>query len=335
MPPDGLALSIPELRLPAAPARVSDGDLAVCRGLLRRGSKSFSAASLLLPARARVPATVFYAFCRVADDAVDLSDDPARAVEQLSRRLDRIYQGRPDDDPVDRAFAEVVRVHEVPRALPWALIEGFSWDAAGRVYGRRSDVIAYSARVAAAVGVVMTVLMGVRDRDVLARACDLGVAMQLTNIARDVGEDARNGRVYLPRAWLEFEGVDPDALVAAPRFEHRLGRVVERLLSNADVFYARAEAGIAGLPQDCRAAIWAARLIYADIGRVIRARDFDSVSGRAFTSKARKLQLLLRALWRSRRSHRPGPAATLPAAPECQFLIDAVTPPPRPLEDRG
>ena len=134
------------------------------------------------------------------------------------------------------------------------------------------DVQAYAARVAGSVGAMMTVLMGIRDPATLARACDLGVAMQLTNIARDVGEDARSGRLYLPRAWLRAEGIDPDAWLAAPIFTPAIGHVVARLLRAADQLYRRAEDGIAGLPRGCRPAIFAARHIYAAIGAGNRPR---------------------------------------------------------------
>ena len=109
----------------------------------------------------------------------------------------------------------------MPRALPDALLEGLAWDAVGRRYETLSGVLAYSARVAAAVGAMMCVLMRVRDADALARACDLGLAMQLTNIARDVGEDARAGRP-LPAAGLAgAEGVDPEHFLADPRRPRR------------------------------------------------------------------------------------------------------------------
>ncbi len=105
-----------------------------------------------------------------------------------------------------------------------ALLEGFAWDAAGRRYDTLDDLLDYAARVAGAVGAMMAVLMGVRDPALLARACDLGVAMQLTNIARDVGEDARAGRLYLPLAWLREAGIDPDAFLADPALQSRFGR---------------------------------------------------------------------------------------------------------------
>ncbi|MDA0962938.1 MAG: squalene/phytoene synthase family protein, partial [Proteobacteria bacterium] len=167
---------------------IAPADMEACREAIRHGSLSFHAASRLLPARVRDPALALYAFCRLADDAVDLQTEKADAVLRLRDRLDLVYAGRPRDAAADRAFAAVVEEFEMPRALPDALLEGLAWDAEGRRYSDISGLYAYSARVASAVGVMMTVLMRVRDADALARACDLGVAMQLTNIARDVRE---------------------------------------------------------------------------------------------------------------------------------------------------
>jgi phytoene synthase len=303
-----------------------DDDIARCREILREGSKSFHAASLLLPARVRAPASVVYAFCRVSDDAVDLVSprQGPEALERLRERLDRAYRGAPQDHPVDRAFAGVVARHDIPRAIPEALLEGFAWDVEGRSYDDLSGVLAYSARVASAVGVMMTLLMGRREPGVLARACDLGAAMQLTNIARDVGEDARNGRVYLPGAWLREAGVDVDAWRAQPVFTPAIGAVTERLLKEADALYARADRGVPMLPRDCRPAIRAARLLYADIGRVVRARGGNSVDRRAVVSRGRKLGLVLKA-WGARFSTSAEPQANdPPALAEVGFLIDAV-----------
>ena len=118
--------------------------------------------------------------------------------------------------PADRALADIVHRYAIPRALPEALLEGLEWDARAQRYEDLDALCAYAARVAGSVGAIMSVLMGVRAPEVVARACDLGIAMQLTNIARDVGEDARRGRVYLPLQWLRSAGIDPDAFIAAP-----------------------------------------------------------------------------------------------------------------------
>ena len=265
---------------------------------LRAGSKSFHLASRLLPARVRGPTLALYAFCRHADDAVDdaSSDRDARiAVDALRRRIDRVYTDRGTDALVERAFSRVVQRFSIPRAIPDALVEGMEWDASGRTYETASDVRAYGVRVAGTVGLMMTLVMGKREPDVLARACDLGVAMQLTNIARDVGEDARNGRVYLPSEWLNEAGVDREQLLSQPAATDPVRAVVARLLAEADVLYARADTGIAHLPADCRTSIRAARLVYAAIGERIRGAGFDSISQRAFVPLHRKLWLVLRA----------------------------------------
>ena len=188
---------------------IDPADLDACRQAIRHGSYSFYSASRLLPAKVRDPALALYAFCRLADDAVDLHAEKIDAVLRLRDRLDLFYRGPPRHDPADRAFAQVVQQFDMPRALPDALLEGFAWDAQDRRYDTFSGVVDYSARVAAAVGAMMAVLMDVRDRDALARACDLGVAMQLTNIARDIGEDAREGRIYLPLDFPERPASQP------------------------------------------------------------------------------------------------------------------------------
>jgi phytoene synthase len=296
-------------------------DLAACRQLLSNGSKSFHAASFFLPKSVRQPAAALYAFCRIADDAIDCRDDQCAALDELYARLDCIYAGDPEPHPVDRAFAGAVRRFHMPRELPEALLDGFAWDAEGRTYDTISGVLDYSARVAAAVGAMMTALMGVRAPRVLARACDLGSAMQLTNICRDVGEDARNGRIYLPLQWLRDAGIDPDEFLADPRFTPALGEVVERVLNLAERLYRRAESGIAKLPVGCRPGIYAARLLYAEIGNEVARNGFDSVSQRAVVPRARKMALLSQAL-----AATPFPGGDCDAEPleENRFLIDAV-----------
>jgi phytoene synthase len=302
-------------------------DMAACRAAIRTGSLSFHAASRLLPARVRDPALALYAFCRLADDAVDETDDKAAAVLRLRDRLDRVYQGRPANAAADRAFSAVVEGFDMPRALPDALLEGMAWDATGRRYDDLSGVLAYSARVAAAVGAMMCVLMRVRDADALARACDLGLAMQLTNIARDVGEDARAGRLYLPQDWLLQAGIAPERFLAAPAPTPEIRACIARLLAEADRLYARAEAGVAALPSGCRPGIMAARMIYAGIGGAVRATGHDSITTRARTGKARKLGWLGLATLKAGATHLVPRPSVLHAPPEVEvaFLVRAAS----------
>ncbi|WP_041794751.1 phytoene/squalene synthase family protein [Pararhodospirillum photometricum] len=318
----------------SAPLSASAEDAHACRQLIRCGSLTFHAASLFLPQDRRDPCYALYAFCRMADDAVDNEEGAAAKAlgcKRLYERLDRIYAGQPWADPVDRAFAEMVRTHHMPRALPEALLEGMAWDAESRQYETISDLRAYAARVAAVVGAMMTLLMGVRDAQVLARACDLGVAMQLTNICRDVGEDARAGRLFLPRAWMREAGIDPDAWLADPQLTPALAGVVKRLLDEADALYDRALTGIVGLPWGCRPAIQSAAVLYRAIGAEVRRAGYDSVSRRAYVSARKKAVLAARAASAALLPRRVDPA---PALDETAFLVEAVVAAPLPEERR-
>jgi 15-cis-phytoene synthase len=305
-------------------------DLAACRATLRHGSRTFLTASFLLPPKVRDAACALYAFCRQADDEIDLGGDAVQAHARLTERLACLYAGQPRSLPVDRALARVVTQYGIPRELPQALLEGFAWDASGRLYESEPDLIAYASRVAGSVGVMMALLMGRRAPQILARAADLGIAMQLTNVARDVGEDARAGRLYLPRQWLRAACVDPDTWLARPVFDAAIGSVVARVLATADVLYHRADIGIAQLPLRCRPGVNAARTIYSAIGGEVERRGLDSVSGRAFVPPARKLALLGGSLANTFR--RAGRIEAPPLA-EARHLIDAVmaAPMPRPV----
>ena len=291
----------------------ADADLAACVEMMRGGSKTFFAASRLLPARVRASAIALYAFCRVADDMVDLGDSIERSLQVLTHRLDLIYAGTPMDHVEDRALAVVVQRHQLPRHLLDALLDGFAWDGHERRYDSIEDLHGYAARVAGSVGAMMCWIMGPQQANTLARACELGVAMQLTNIARDVGEDAKLGRVYMPLQWLSEEGVDAQVWLANPVCTPAVKNVVARLLNEADRLYKQSTLGIAELPRDCRSAILSAGLIYAEIGHQLRRNGLDSVNHRSVVSTGRKLVLLLQAkfqsAWVFTQRHPPQPLA--------------------------
>lgn len=313
------------LSLPESLQLTRRADFAACRAALRDGSRSFFLASILLPRAVREPACALYAFCRLADDAIDQQHGGAAAVAGLRAQLDGIYADHRDGNmaphTVDRALATVVQDYRIPRELLDALIEGFEWDAQARRYEDFAALEDYAVRVAGTVGAMMAILMGVRDPAVIERACDLGVAMQLTNIARDVGEDARNGRLYLPMSWLREAGLDPERWLAAPQFNPQLASVVARLLRTAGQLYARADAGIAALPANCQTGIKAARLFYAAIGREVERAGFDSLSRRAVVSTCRKLYLLLRAFAAPMRLTNKDSATSIAAS---EYLVDVV-----------
>jgi len=289
-------------------AGLSDADRAACRLWIAHHSKSFYLSSLLLPQRVREASWALYAFCRRADDAVDEGEGGSAAmgrVEALRARLDTVYGqgGRGVAEPgmsaslgnaIDRAYGHIAERYQIPRALPESLLEGMEMDARGATYETHEQLLAYCFRVAATVGLMMTRVMGYRGDVALLRAADLGVAMQLTNIARDVGEDARRGRVYLPAALLDEVGADPRRFTEGPA-DAGARRAVARLLEIAESHYRAADLGVPLLPRGCRLAIASSRGIYSAIGAAIADNGHDSISTRAYVPLAGKLWLVAKA----------------------------------------
>lgn len=302
--------------LPFVPtdAKTRDLDSAVCRATIRDGSHSFYLASLLLPKRVFEPALAIYSFCRLADDAADKSSTPHAEVARFRKRLNLIYEGVPLDNSIDRMFCQTVHTFGIPQELPEALLEGLEWDCEGRTYATLNDLEAYAARVAGTVGAMMAILMRSYSANQLEKAAELGIAMQLTNIARDIGEDAARGRLYLPLDWMQQAGIDPMNWRAEPRFTPELQAVVLRLLEHAEKLYADARSGIANLPRAYRPAIETARRVYRDIGRYQISMGIDPCRQRAVVPHRRKLKLAAHAILscetaKNNQSHLPCEAA--------------------------
>ena len=233
-----------------------------------------------------------YAWCRRCDDAIDLAPPAERpaALRRMRAELDAVYAGEPIADPTLASFAGVVRRRDIPRRYPSELLDGFQMDVDGVRYATLAELLGYAYRVAGTVGVMMAHVLGARGTEPLRRAAHLGMAMQLTNICRDVDEDWRNGRVYLPQELLGCAAVPPASLDPTAA----AGAMVT-LLARARAFYESGEGGLEALRFRCAGAIRAAALIYADIGRLIAARRHDIRRGRAVVSRGRKLWLVARA----------------------------------------
>lgn len=257
--------------------------------MIRAGSKSFSLAARLFDARTRESAELLYAWCRYCDDQIDgeaLGFRPAAGsagvrrarVADLVEATRACLRGVPSREPVFEALRRVAARHAIPERYPLELLEGFAMDADGRRYASAEDLFLYCYHVAGVVGLMMAHLMGLRGPEALQRAADLGLALQLTNIARDVMEDAAVGRVYLPLDWLAEAGVPPDA-VAEPRHRDAVAATVARLLAASEHFYASGDEGIRELPWRSAWAVAVARRVYSEIGRrVLRlgARAWDA-----------------------------------------------------------
>ena len=281
------------------PARSSPADglrneaVATARESIRRHSRSFSFASRLLPAGKRSDVERLYAWCRWCDDGVDAASSPAAAaefVDRAGRDLRLIAAGCEPAAGESRWLAAIVHRHDVSIPAAEALLAGMQSDLVPAADFRVADLLRYCFRVAGAVGVLMCPILGLRDRRFLPHAAALGMGMQLTNIARDVGEDWRRGRCYLPVEWTD--GLHPTG--AAPDAERVRGGV-RRVLDLADGYYAAGDAGIAALDRDSRLAVRAASSIYRAIGVRIRRRGFRVLEARARVSAVGKLGLFARA----------------------------------------
>jgi 15-cis-phytoene synthase len=289
------------------------------RNSIARGSKSFGMASLLFDKATRERAWLLYAWCRACDDLADgqelghgmrAVDDPAERLATIRTRTAAALRGEPTGDPAFDGFAVVAAECGITQDLAEDLIAGFALDAAGWRPNTEADLLRYCYHVAGVVGVMMALVMGVRpdDAPTLERACDLGLAFQLGNIARDIGEDAVAGRCYLPTDWLSGEGVSPDAVMAA---ENRpaLTRLAQRLGALAAEHEARARAGTAALPFRAAWAVLAAAGIYGGIARAVVRRGGTAWDRRVSTSASQKIGWVLRALVQTTvRTRYPRPA---------------------------
>jgi len=254
---------------------------------IRRHSRSFAFASRLLPAGKRADVERLYAWCRWCDDGVDAAASPDEAVEfveMATRDVRRIAVGQTPIAAESRWLAELVDRHDLPLEAALALLDGMRSDLAPAAGFREADLLQYSFRVAGTVGVLMCPILGLGDRRLLPHAAALGMGMQLTNIARDVAEDWRRSRCYLPVEWTD--GLRPGGGLPDP---DRVRRGVRTILGVADGYYAAGEAGIGGLASDSRLAVRAAARIYRAIGTRIRKRDCRVLDGRARVSTLGKL----------------------------------------------
>ena len=262
--------------------------------MLARGSKSFALAARVLPPSCRDDIAVLYAYCRRADDLIDdatPAEQPAR-IDALAAELGSLYAGEPQADPVLAEFQRVLLQYSIPEEYPRALLDGFRSDVGVVRIGTMAELLLYAHRVAGVVGLMSCRVFGVHDAGALAHANHLGIAMQLTNVCRDVAEDWGRNRVYLPAELLGPAASAPLAAESAPR----VGLALRKLLGLADRYYASGDLGLPALPFRIAVAVRAARLVYAAIGARIAAQGYDAHAGRAVVSRFRKLALVARAV---------------------------------------
>ncbi|MCE7794992.1 phytoene/squalene synthase family protein [Sphingobium sufflavum] len=281
-----------------------DALVAHARASIARGSKSFAAASRLFDPVMRERVWLLYAWCRACDDIVDGQDHGGAmtSVADLDARLSRIERltdgalaGQQTGEAAFDCLALVARECALPHRYVHDLLEGFALDAEGWRPETLNDLLAYCYHVAGAVGCLMAIVMGVEPDDdaVIDRACDLGLAFQLANVARDVAEDAAAGRCYLPRDWLREMGLDEGAL-SDPVARPGLAILTGRLAALAARYEASARVGTPALSYRAAWAVLAAAGIYGGIARKVGAAGQGALDRRMTTGTGEKLGWLVR-----------------------------------------
>ena len=275
---------------------------------IKKGSKSFALASRVLPPSLRDDASMLYAWCRYCDDVIDgqemghgqIADykiGQSERLETLREETAKALAGEPMDNPVFAGLARVVETHEIDHKHPFDLLKGFEMDAEDRVYETVDDILDYSYHVAGVVGVMMANIMGVRDAQTLDRASDLGLAFQLTNIARDIIDDAKADRVFVPKELLVKHGAPTNAAELAKRENWPAAHAAAcEQLEIAEQYYASAKVGIKELDFRCAWAISAALKVYREIGENLRKGGPEAWEQRVGASKGRKMALALGAV---------------------------------------
>lgn len=277
-----------------------------CRQITRQHARTFYLSAHLLPAPMRIEMLALYAFCRLTDDIVDRP----QAQPQLRLRQWRLAARlRPEQqsDPVMLAWSTVRDRRGIPQLYADELIDGVEQDLTRRRYDTFEELRRYCYLVASTVGLMSMYVIGFSDQRAFGYAIKLGIALQLTNILRDIGEDAANGRIYLPREELERFGYTEQELLEG-RITPAFRQLMEFQIERADALYREGLPGIALLHPGGRFAITAAIQLYRGILGAIRANGYNVFSRRAHVSTANKLTRLP-GLWLQSRALTPAPLA--------------------------
>ena len=270
-----------------------------CRWMINKGSKSFSLAAKLFASDTRDAACFLYGWCRYCDDQIDDGGktenqaELAKRVKTLKENTDSAFSFAQQREPVFVALQYIVHRYGIPAHYALELIEGMAMDVRGTRYNSFKELLLYCYRVAGTVGLMMSHVMGLRDESALKNAADLGIAMQLTNIARDITEDAVMGRIYLPLSWLQ-EAQIPIAEVAAPEHREKLAMLSLRLLREADRYYRSGDAGLWHLSFRSACAVSAARQVYSEIGSLLLRKGARAWDQRTYVTGSLKLWVVMR-----------------------------------------
>jgi phytoene synthase len=276
-------------------------------------SKSFYFASRFLPQEQRKSVAALYAFCRLTDDIVDEApegtsiEEITDLLDELKTAVERLAENFGTSDPILQAFGDTIRKHNIPLEYIHELIEGVRMDLAKKEYDTDKELDLYMYRVASTVGLMMThIFLENPAPHTLARAADLGKAMQLTNILRDIKEDCNKGRIYLPEETREIYRVSKEDL-KKKIVEENLKALMRYESERARAFYHIADLGIEELPPAAAYTVKVASRVYKEILNEIKRINYQVLSQRAIVSKFRKIRIALRVrlefFWKLHRNH--------------------------------
>ena len=260
-------------------------------------SKSFYFSAQMLPKEKRWATFALYGFCRHCDNLIDTprqrtETEILREIQRLTEELKVAYNTSESQDPIIRAFILVAKAYDIPIAYPLDLLNGVAMDVEQTRYKTFDDLSLFCYRVAAVVGLMMTYVLGYKDKRAFSYAKQLGIAMQLTNILRDIKEDKQMGRLYIPQADLAAFGVTAQDIFNE-KMTPQLRALMKFQVERADQYYTEAIPGISLLKTESQYAIYSAARIYRGILRKIEDQDYNPFLSRVFVSSTQKVGILL------------------------------------------
>ena len=278
-----------------------------CRSITKKHAKTFYMATRFLPNHKQRSIFAIYGLCRYLDDLVDEAEDLIEHHEishlEIYERLDifknnlvNSYKGINQNDPILIAFSDTLKRYEISLELPLLLLEGVKMDLQKSRYNTFDELYDYSYKVASVVGLMTSEVFGYTNKKALDYAVDLGIAMQLTNILRDVGEDLARDRIYLPADELEEFGIRRDSLLSkekTPEFCEFMSFQIER----ARRYYIEADKGVLMLDQDSRLPVLLARANYSRILDKIEENNYNVFEERAYLNSAEKLSIIPKVMY--------------------------------------
>ncbi len=277
-----------------------------CRAITRYHAKTFYLATRFLPNEKQRGIFAIYGMCRYLDNLVDDAEDLIKnekltlsevdlKLDEFKKNLSLVYEGCSVSDPILVAYSDTLKKFNIPIELPLTLIEGVRQDLDKTRFKNFEEIYDYSYKVASVVGLMTSEVFGYSCNDALDRAVDLGIAMQLTNILRDIGEDLERGRIYIPKEELEKFNITEEELFNKDKSD-KFVALMKFQIKRARKYYSNAFEGIEMLNKDSRLPVYLAHRNYSCILDKIEENDFDVFNQRAYLNQSEKLSMLPKVL---------------------------------------